>query len=191
MSARALLNNECSTLLNNGCSSPQKDGCSCPLKIMGARPHFSREHFMNLFFYESFLYSCVFIHLFPISVLRMMSARALLDSECSSPQKDGCSSPPKIMGARPHFFKRAFHELISFMFILQLFTRSPFDCSLNNECSCPPRKWVLEPSKRWVLEPPKIMGARTHFFKRAFSWTHSFHVHFAIVHLFSIWLLFE
>jgi len=87
MSARALLNNECSSPQKDGCSSPQKDGCSRPLKIMGARPHFSREHFMNLFFYESFLYSCVFIHLFPISVLRMMSARALLDNECSSPQK--------------------------------------------------------------------------------------------------------
>jgi hypothetical protein len=103
MSARALLNNEC--------SSPQKVGCSRPLKIMGARPHFSREHFMNLFFYESFLYSCVFIHLFPISVLRTVSARALLDNECSSPQKDGCSSPPKIMGARPHFSREHFMNL--------------------------------------------------------------------------------
>jgi hypothetical protein len=31
---------------------------------MGARPHFSREYFMNLFFWDSFLYSYVFIHLF-------------------------------------------------------------------------------------------------------------------------------
>jgi len=64
MSARALLKMGARALLNNECSSPQKDGCSCPLRIMGARPHFSREHFMNLFFYDSFLYSCVFIHLF-------------------------------------------------------------------------------------------------------------------------------
>ena len=84
---------------------------------------------------------------------------------------------PKIMGARalknngcaPPFFKRAFHEPFFFHdSFLHLFTRSPFDCSLNNECSCPSGKWVLEPSKRWVLEPPKIMGARPHFFKRAF-----------------------
>ena len=107
MSARALLKMSARALLNNECSSPQKDGCSCPLKIMGARPHFSREHFMNLFFYESFLYSCVFIHLFPISVLRMMSARALLDSECSSPQKDGCSSPPKNNGCALSFFQKS------------------------------------------------------------------------------------
>ncbi len=80
---------------------------------------------------------CVHSFVLYLVFLQMMSARALLDNECSSPQKDGCSSPPKIMGARPHFFKRAFHELISFMFILHLFTRSLFDCSLNNECSCP------------------------------------------------------
>ena len=68
MSARALLNNECSSPQKDGCSSPQKDMCSRPLKIMGAHPHFSREHFMNLFFYDSFRYSCVFIHLFSIWV---------------------------------------------------------------------------------------------------------------------------
>ena len=77
------------------------------------------------------------------------------------------------------------------MFILHLFTRSPFDCSLNNECSCPPRKWVLEPSKRWVLEPSKIMGARPHFFKRASHELICFHVHFAFAHLFSVWLFFK
>ena len=144
MSARALLINEC--------SSPQNDGCSCPLKIMGARPHFSREHFMNLFFYESFLYSCVFIHLFPISVLRMMSARALLYSECSSPQKDGCSSPPKNNGRAPSFFQESISWTLFLSCALCPFICFLFGCSLNNECSCP-----LEIMGAWA---PKKMGAR-------------------------------
>ena len=157
MGARALLNNEC--------SSPQNNGCSCTLRIMGARPHFSREHFMNSFFYDSFLYSYVFIHLFsnwvffewwvPVPFWKM-SARA-----------------PKIMGARalknngcaPSFFQESISWTFSSCSFLQLFTRSPFDCSLNDECSCPPGKWVLKPSKRGVLELSKIMGARPHFFK--------------------------
>ena len=86
-----------------------------------------------------------------------------LNDECSRPLENECSSsPPKIMGARrapknngcarTHFFKRAFHELISFMFTLQLLTCSLLVClwtmsacaPLNGECSCPPRKWVLD-----------------------------------------------
>ena len=95
---------------------------------------------------------CVHSFVLYLSVLRMVSARALLKDGCSSPQNNGCSSPQKIMGARPHFFKRAFHELISFMFILHSFACSLFGCSLNDECSCPPGIMGAR--------APKKMGAR-------------------------------
>ena len=110
-----------------------------------------------------------------------------LNGECSCPSKKMGARAPKIMGARapknngcahPFFQESIFMNSFLSCSFLQLFTRSPSDCSLNNECSCPSGKWVLEPSKRWVLvepskrwvlvEPPKIMGARPHFFKRAF-----------------------
>ncbi len=105
--------------LNNGCSSPQKDGCSRPLKIMGAPPHFFNRAFHELYFFHV---HCVHSSVFHLVVLQIMSAHALLNNGCSSPQKDGCSSPQKdgcsrplkIMGARPHFFKRALHEIYFF-----------------------------------------------------------------------------
>ena len=52
-------------LLENGCSSPQNNGCSTSTpKIMGARPHFSRERFTRLFLscfiYWSFMFMLLF-----------------------------------------------------------------------------------------------------------------------------------
>ena len=156
-------NNECSRPLKNECSSspPKIIGARRALKIMsahapkimGARPHFSREYFMSLFFEIPFIFKCSFI-----SSLIECS----LNDECSRPLKNRCSSsPPKIIGARrapenngcarTHFFREAFHELISFMSTLQLLTCSLLIClwtmsacaPLNGECSCPPRKLVL------------------------------------------------
>ncbi len=72
--------------------------------------------------------------------LKKMGARRALKQMGArrAPKNDGCStSTPKIMGALPHFFKRAFHELISFMSILHLLNCSLFGYSSNNECLCP------------------------------------------------------
>ena len=122
MSARALLKMGARALLNNECSSPQKDGCSCPLRIMGARPHFSREHFMNLFLSCSFCICSLVLYLI---VLWMMSACALLNNGCSSPQKDGCSRPLKIMGARPHFSREHFMNLFFYESFVEVTENPP------------------------------------------------------------------
>ena len=117
------------------------------------------------------------------------------NNECSCPsrkwvldehsQNNGCStSTPKIMGARraPIFqgsTSWTYSFEIPFYTHMCSFICSPFDCSLDSECSCPSKRWVLvepskrwvlvEPSKRWVLvEPPKIMGALPHFSREHF-----------------------
>ena len=147
------LKNECSSSpLKNRCSSsPQNNECACPHKIMGARPHFSREYFMNLFFWDSFhIQMCSFI-----SSLIECS----LNDECSRPLKNRCSSSPpkiigarrapKIMGARAPIFSGE-HFMNSFLscplcncFLLVCLWTMSACALLNGECSCPPRKLVL------------------------------------------------
>ena len=63
--------------------------------------------------------------------LKKMGARRAL-------KKMGARRAPKNSGCAPSFFfKRAFHELISFMSILHLLNCSLFGYSSNNECLCP------------------------------------------------------
>ena len=71
------------------------------------------------------------------ALLKMGARRALLKMSARRAPKIMSAHAPKIMGARPHFFKRAFHELISFMSILHLLNCSLFGYSSNNECLCP------------------------------------------------------
>ena len=111
---------------------------------------FSEEHFMNLFLSCSFCICSLVLYLI---VLWMMSACALLNNGCSSPQKDGCSRPLKIMGARPHFFKRAFHKL----YFLHVHL-CPFTCAL---LIC-----------LW------IMSAHAPIFQGSASWDYFFHASF-------------
>jgi hypothetical protein len=70
------------------------------------------------------------------ALLKMSARRALLKMGARrAPKIIGARRAPKNNGcARTHFFRRAFHELISFMSTLQLL----FAClPLNNECLCP------------------------------------------------------
>jgi len=157
---------------------PQNNGC--------APSFFKRALHELILLWFLFIFMCVHSFVLYLVFLQMMSARALLDSECSSPQKDGCSSPPKIMGARPHFFKRAFHELISFLCIVSIHLFSIwlfFEWwvlvpSWNNGCS--------SPQKDGCSRPLKIMGAPLIFSKEHFRNFISF---MSILHLFTCSLL--
>ena len=97
-----------------------------------------------------------------------MGARALKKMGARALKNNGCA---------PSFFQESTSRTLflscpfcicSIVLCLAILQTMSACAPLNNECPCPPRKWVLEPSKRWVLEPSKIMGARPHFFKRAF-----------------------
>jgi len=136
MSARALK--------KMGARAPQNNGC--------APSFFKRALHELILLWFLFIFMCVHSFVLYLSVLWIMSARALLNNGCSSTQKDGCSRPLKIMGARPHFFKRAFHKL----YFLHVHL-CPFTCAL---LSC---IWMM--SARALLNngcssPLKIMGAR-------------------------------
>ena len=173
MSARALLKMGARALLNNECSSPQNNGCACPHKIMGARPHFSREYFMNLFFWDSFyIHMCSFI----CSLIECS-----LNGECSCPSKKMGARAPKIMGARapknngcaPSFFQEsiswtyffhvhfAFAQLFSVWLFFKQWVLVPLwvmgaRALLENGCSSPQNNGCS-------TSTPKIMGARPHF----------------------------
>ena len=143
-------------------------------KIMGARalknngcaPSFFQKSISWTYFFHVHF---AFVHSFSIWLFFewwvlvpfwIMGARALLNNGCSSTQKDGCSRPLKIMGARPHFFKRAFHKLYFLHVHLCPFTCALLSCLwimsaralLNNGCS--------SPLKIMGAGAPKKMGAR-------------------------------
>ena len=156
MSARALLKMGARALLNNECSSPQKDGCSCPLKIMGARPHFSREHFMNLFFWDSFLYSYVFIHLFSKWVFFewwvlvpfwKMGARAPKIMGARAPKNNGCA-PPFFQESifMNSFLSCSFCNCSLVLHLIALWIMSA-RALLENGCSSPQKDGCSSPQK--------------------------------------------